>query len=158
MPNVLAAVAIGKHFNVADEKIKAALENYVPSNSRSQLIEKGSNKIILDAYNANPTSMKAAIENFAKMSGDKKILLLGGMAELGNESAAEHKGIINLIKKYNWQAVVLVGGDYNKSDGDFIYFDNSLQAKDWLQHQTLSDTTLLVKGSRSMQMEKILDN
>ena len=77
---------VGKYFNVPDEKIKSALENYTPSNSRSQLIEKDGNKIILDAYNANPSSMKAAIENFAKMDGNKKVLMLGGMMELGTES------------------------------------------------------------------------
>jgi UDP-N-acetylmuramoyl-tripeptide--D-alanyl-D-alanine ligase len=157
LPNVLVAVAVGKYFKVTNEKIKAALENYTPSNSRSQLIEKGSNKIILDAYNANPTSMKAAIENFAKMHGSKKVLLLGGMAELGNESLKEHEGIIALINKFKWDAVVLVGGDYNKIANDFIFFNDSLQAKDWLQHQHFSDTMLLVKGSRSMQMEKVIE-
>ncbi|MFM2326400.1 MAG: hypothetical protein RIR31_602, partial [Bacteroidota bacterium] len=112
LPNVLAAVAIGKYFNVPDEKIVSALEEYAPSNSRSQLIEIGSNKIILDAYNANPSSMKAAIENFAKMEGDQKILLLGGMMELGAESLQEHQSIITLIDSYKWKAVVLVGGNY----------------------------------------------
>jgi UDP-N-acetylmuramoyl-tripeptide--D-alanyl-D-alanine ligase len=157
LPNVLVAVTVGRYFKVIDEKIKSALENYVPSNSRSQLIEKGGNKIILDAYNANPTSMKAAIENFAKMAGNKKVLLLGGMAELGNESLKEHKGIIELINKFKWDAVVLVGGDYNKVANNFIYFNNSSEAKDWLRQQNFSDTTLLVKGSRSMQMEKVLE-
>ncbi|HMG81466.1 MAG TPA: UDP-N-acetylmuramoyl-tripeptide--D-alanyl-D-alanine ligase [Ferruginibacter sp.] len=157
LPNVLVAVAVGKYFKVPDEKIKAALENYTPSNSRSQLIEKGSNKIILDAYNANPTSMKAAIENFAKMNARKKVLLLGGMAELGNESLKEHEGIVALINKYKWDAVVLVGGDYNKIVNNFTYFNNSTEAKDWLQQQKFTDTMLLVKGSRSMQMEKVLE-
>ena len=85
-----------------------------PSNSRSQLIEKGTNKIILDAYNANPSSMKLAIENFAKIHGNNKILMLGAMAELGKESMHEHKVIIDLIKKYKWKNVVLVGGDFSK--------------------------------------------
>src|SRR5436190_43385 len=83
-------------------KIRSAIENYTPSNSRSQLVEKGSNKIILDAYNANPSSMKVAIENFANKNAKDKILLLGAMAELGKESLLEHKGIIDLIKKYSW--------------------------------------------------------
>ena len=100
LPNVLVAVAVGKYFNVPEAKIKMALENYVPSNSRSQLIEKDSNKIILDAYNANPTSMKAAIENIATMQNNNKILLLGGMMELGMESLEEHTAIINLINQY----------------------------------------------------------
>jgi UDP-N-acetylmuramoyl-tripeptide--D-alanyl-D-alanine ligase len=157
LPNVLAAVAIGKYFTVADEKIKMALENYVPSNSRSQLIEKGNNKIILDAYNANPTSMKAAIENFAKMQGSEKILLLGGMMELGEESLQEHQVIINIIDSYTWKAVVLVGGDYKKLQHNYTNFENSLQAKEWLVQQHFNNVQLLIKGSRSMQMEKVLE-
>ncbi len=119
LPNVLVAVAVGKYFNVPDEKIKAALENYTPSNSRSQLIEKDGNKIILDAYNANPTSMKAAIENIAKMNGDK-ILMLGGMMEMGEESLKEHQALIDLINQYQWKDVVLVGGDFNKVNNPYI--------------------------------------
>ena len=156
LPNVLAAVAVGKYFTVTDDKIKAALENYTPSNSRSQLIEKGSNKIILDAYNANPTSMKAAIENFAKMEGDEKVLLLGGMMELGTESLQEHQSIINVIGNYKWKAVVLVGGDYHKLQHPYINFENSLQAREWFYQQQFVHTLFLIKGSRSMQMEKIL--
>ncbi len=157
LPNVLAAVAVGKYFNVPDEAIKSALENYVPSNSRSQLIEVGGNKIILDAYNANPTSMKAAIENFAKMEGADKILLLGGMMELGEESIAEHSAIVNLIDQNTWKAVVLVGGDFDKIKHGYTYFQNSNEAKDWLNQQHFINAKLLVKGSRSMQMEKVLE-
>ena len=158
LPNVLVAVAVGKYFNVSDEAIKNALENYSPSNSRSQLIEKGSNKIILDAYNANPTSMKAAIENFAKMDGADKVLLLGGMMELGDESIAEHEVIIQLIDQYPWKAVVLVGGDFGKINHPYIYFNNSTEARDWLLLQHFQNTKLLAKGSRSMQMEKVLED
>ena len=157
LPNVLLAVAVGKYFDVADDKIKTALESYVPSNSRSQLIEKDGNKIILDAYNANPTSMKAAIENIAKMPGENKILLLGGMMELGEESIAEHKAIIDLISIYQWKNVVLVGGDFDKIKHPFIYFEKSDEAREWLKQQPLHNTILLVKGSRSMQMERVLE-
>lgn len=157
LPNVLAAVAIGKYFDVPDEKIVSALEEYAPSNSRSQLIEIGSNKIILDAYNANPSSMKAAIENFAKMEGDQKILLLGGMMELGAESLQEHQSIITVIDSYKWKAVVLVGGDYNKLQQQYINFENALQAKEWFKQQQFNNSQILIKGSRSMQMEKVLE-
>ncbi len=157
LPNILCAAAIGKHFNVPEEKIKAAIENYAPSNSRSQLLQQGSNTIILDAYNANPSSMKAAIENFAHMQADKKILMLGGMMELGEESIAEHQLLIDLIKKYPWQGVVLVGGDFGKIEHGFTYFTDSVAAKQWFDKQRFSNTHFLVKGSRSMQMEKILD-
>lgn len=156
LPNVLAAVALGKYFNVPDDKIKAALEAYSPSNSRSQRIVKDSNTFILDAYNANPTSMKAAIENFAKMDGSKKVLLLGAMMELGSESIEEHRSIINVIGNYTWEAVVLVGGDYSKITHPYINLSNSAEARDWFLQQHYQNTQLLIKGSRSMQMEKVL--
>ena len=157
LPNVLAAIAVGKYFNVTDEKIKMALENYIPSNSRSQLLHKGTNKIILDAYNANPTSMKAAIENLAKIEGNEKILLLGGMMELGKESIAEHAAIIDLISSYEWKAVVLVGGDFNKINHPYLFFNSSTEANNWLGKQHFENSILLVKGSRCMQMEKVLE-
>ena len=155
--NVLAAVAIGKHFNVPDEKIKTAIENYTPSNSRSQLIKQDTNTIILDAYNANPASMKAAIENFAQMQGTNKILLLGSMMELGEESEKEHAAIVNLINKYNWKDVILVGDNFKNTHHSHTHLDNSTEAKMWLKDQRLENSQLLIKGSRSMQMEKILE-
>lgn len=157
LPNVLCAIAVAQHFNVPPQKVKEALESYSPSNSRSQLIEKGSNKIILDAYNANPTSTKLAIENLAKQPVPKKILMLGGMMELGPESVAEHQNIIDYINQFKWQSVVLVGGDYKQAQHTFTYFDSSSEAATWLADQQLSNTYILIKGSRSMQMEKILD-
>jgi len=158
LPNVLAAVTIGKFFEVAEKKIIAAIENYIPSNSRSQLIEKGTNKIILDAYNANPSSMKVAIENFAKNNAENKILMLGAMAELGKESLQEHEQVIELIKKYSWKEVALVGGDFLKLSHPFLSFENSLMAKEWFAKKDLQNSSILVKGSRSMQMEKVLED
>jgi UDP-N-acetylmuramoyl-tripeptide--D-alanyl-D-alanine ligase len=157
LPNILCAVTIGKHFNVADEKIKYAIERYMPSNSRSQLVENGSNKIILDAYNANPSSMKAAIENFAKIDAPKKVLLLGGMMELGEESRQEHANLVALINSYTWGKVVLVGGDFKYVQHPYLYFGSSAEAAEWLKKQGFENTYLLVKGSRSMQMEKVLE-
>ena len=139
------------------EKIKLAIENYLPSNSRSQMIEKDGNFIVLDAYNANPTSMKAAIENFAKFSSTQKIIILGGMMELGEESIAEHAAIVNLIQQYQWQKVILVGGDFAKIKQPFTYFSNASEAKVWLNSQALTNAFILIKGSRSMAMEKILE-
>jgi UDP-N-acetylmuramoyl-tripeptide--D-alanyl-D-alanine ligase len=156
LPNVLCAVAIGKYFNVPHEKIVTAIENYAPSNSRSQMIEKDGNHIILDAYNANPTSMKAAIENFAKFPSTNKVLMLGGMMELGEESIAEHAGIVTQIKQHSWLNVVLVGGDFGKIEHSFVYFNNALEAKIWFIKQAFSNAYLLIKGSRSMAMETIL--
>jgi len=156
LPNVLVAVTIGRHFGISDETMKKAIEAYTPSNSRSQLIEKGSNKIILDAYNANPSSMKLAIENFSRIQANKKVLLLGAMAELGTESLAEHEAIISLLQENNWEAVALVGGDFKKLKHPFLQFENSLAAKEWLQQQHFENTHFLIKGSRSMQMEKVV--
>ncbi len=157
LPNILAAVCIGKTFRVDDDQIKKSLENYIPSNSRSQLVEKDGNRIILDAYNANPSSMKAAVENFANMPGDKKVLLLGGMMELGNESLYEHENLVNLISKTSWHKVVLVGNDYRNLPRNFIHFNNASEAKDWYKKQELTNAQVLIKGSRSMQMEKVLE-
>ncbi|HQV59777.1 MAG: UDP-N-acetylmuramoyl-tripeptide--D-alanyl-D-alanine ligase [Chitinophagaceae bacterium] len=157
LPNVLLAVAIGKHFTVPDEKIALAIANYTPSNSRSQLVERGTNKIILDAYNANPSSMKLAIENFARFHTSGKVLMLGGMAELGEESLAEHKDIINVIKKDEWSKVVLVGGDFLRVEHPFISFQNAEEAKEWFRKQHFENMHILIKGSRSMKMEKILE-
>jgi len=157
LPNILAAVAVGKHFNVADHKIKEAIENYSPSNSRSQLIERGSNKIILDAYNANPSSMKLAIENFARLHAVNKVVMLGGMAELGEESPDEHKAIVELLKQYEWENVVLVGGDFLKIEHPYLQFQNAEEAKEWLQQQHFENTYFLIKGSRSMKMETVLE-
>ena len=156
LPNILCAIAVGKYFNVPDGKIKAAIENYTPTNSRSQLINLDGNSIILDAYNANPTSMKAAIENFARLDAPKKVMLLGGMMELGDESLGEHQAIVSLIEEFKWEKVVLVGGDFNRFSHPFIYFNNSLEAGDWFKEQGFTNTHLLIKGSRSMQMERIL--
>ena len=156
--NVLSAIAVGRYFKISDAKIRHAIENYVPSNSRSQLIKRNSNTIILDAYNANPSSMRAAIENFARMDASEKILLLGGMMELGKESENEHKEIITLIDKYNWRKVVLVGGSFKEISHAYINFDNALQASDWLKRQHFENVTMLIKGSRSMQMEKVLED
>jgi UDP-N-acetylmuramoyl-tripeptide--D-alanyl-D-alanine ligase len=158
LPNVLCAVAIGIYCKVPEQKIIAAIENYAPSNSRSQLMQLGSNQIILDAYNANPSSMKLAIENFARLSVTGKVLMLGGMMELGEESIAEHEAIAALIGQYDWDHVVLVGGDFSKIKHPYLYFPDALAAKEWFLSQNFKNAYLLVKGSRSMQMEKIIQS
>jgi UDP-N-acetylmuramoyl-tripeptide--D-alanyl-D-alanine ligase len=156
--NLLAAVIIGRHFNIDNEKIKNALENYVPLNSRSQLIMQGTNTIILDAYNANPDSMKAAIDNFAQMQGTNKILMLGSMMELGKESENEHEEIIKIIDGYKWSHVILVGNNFKNIKHSYIHFNEALQARKWLKDKHVQNAHLLIKGSRSMQMEKVIEN
>lgn len=155
--NVLAAASVGKHFDIPAEKIKAAIENYVPNNSRSQLVERNGNKIILDAYNANPTSMAAAIENFAKLHAENKMLFIGGMMEMGEDSEKEHAQVIELISKFPWKEVILVGGDFAKVPHPYRYFTNSEQAAAWWKKHETAGNYLLVKGSRSMKMEKIVE-
>ena len=159
LPNILCALTIGKHFGVPAHKMVEAIEAYAPSNSRSQLINKGSNTIILDAYNANPTSMKVAIENFAKLAGQNKIVMLGAMMELGDHSNEEHLALLQLIASYSFTHVVLVGDDFLAHQNalpQFIYFKNTQDAKAWLAEQNPSNAQLLIKGSRSMQMETVL--
>lgn len=157
LPNVLAAVAVGKYFKVEEAKIRQAIEAYHPSNSRSQMLEKGSNHIILDAYNANPSSMKLAIENFARLQVKDKVLLLGAMAELGADSEAEHKALVELIRQHDWKEVVLVGKGFDNIIHPWQRFPDAAAAAAWLSGQHYSNTHFLVKGSRSMQMEKVLD-
>ena len=156
LPNVLCALAVGLYFQIPDNKMVEAIENYSPSNSRSQLLQVGTNHFILDAYNANPSSMQLAIENFAKLSVPNKVLMLGAMKELGTNSVEEHQTIANLIEQYSFKNVVLVGGDFEKITHPFIYLPNANAAKEWLQEKGFTDTYILVKGSRGIQMEKIL--
>jgi UDP-N-acetylmuramoyl-tripeptide--D-alanyl-D-alanine ligase len=157
LPNILCAVTVGKYFNVPDEKIKSSLENYVPTNSRSQLMEIGTNKVILDAYNANPSSMKVAIENFANIHADKKILVLGGMMELGEASINEHKKLLTLIENYNFFDVILVGGNFEQDHAPYKYFKTSEAATAYIKEQNFQNSYFLVKGSRSTEMEKTLN-
>jgi len=157
LPNVLCAVAIGNHFGVPAEKIQSSIENYTPSNSRSQWINWGTNQVILDAYNANPSSMKVAIENFAQLPGSAKILMLGAMMELGETSVAEHEALLNQIEQYPWEAVVLVGGDFRNLSHPYHYFTNSSEAKEWLRLRNPQNCQILLKGSRSMKMEKVIE-
>jgi|SRR5450631_1334820 len=158
LPNVLAAVTIGNYFNVDPADIKKGIENYIPSNSRSQLMQIGSNTIVLDAYNANPSSMKLAIENFIQFQAPDKVLLLGGMAELGRESMAEHEQILDLIGTYNWKDVVLVGGDFLKIKHPYTVFLSAGDAGKWLASRQFHHTAFLVKGSRSMGMERVIES
>lgn len=157
LPNILCAVTIGKHFGVPDYKIIEAIESYAPSNSRSQLIERGNNKVILDAYNANPSSMKVAIENFAKLKAERKIVMLGGMMELGEDSIAEHQALIELLVALEFKEVVLVGGDFvHAKTANYTYLPNSTDASEWLKQLNPQHAYILVKGSRSMKMEQVI--
>lgn len=156
LPNVLAAVAVGLHFGIATEKIRNAIEGYAPNNSRSQLMERNGHTIILDAYNANPSSMKAAIQNFASGNASSKLLALGAMAELGESTHAEHAALIREIDAHKWTDVVLVGNGFADIDHHYHWFESPEAAGAWLKDRFPVGTNWLIKGSRSMQMEKLL--
>ncbi len=157
-PNIEAAICVGDYFGIAFESIKHAIEAYVPDNARSQLIQKGSNTIILDAYNANPSSMQAAIENFSHQQSENKYMFLGGMMELGEESIAEHQSLVEMIKATNINNVVLVGGDFAHVDHPFTYFPNAAQTAEWIKQNPPANALLLIKGSRGIKMEKLLES
>jgi UDP-N-acetylmuramoyl-tripeptide--D-alanyl-D-alanine ligase len=157
LPNILAAVAVGRHFSVPEDDIVRAIEGYQPTNSRSQMIRtKAGNEVILDAYNANPTSMRAAIENLRAQQHPRKAVLIGGMMELGAEGPAEHAAIIDLLRSEPWALVLLVGGDFGKVDHPYTFLPDAEKAAEWLTRHPLKDSLVLVKGSRSMAMEKVL--
>lgn len=157
--NVLAAITVGLYFNVDALQIKAALENYIPGNNRSQIIKKNNNTIILDAYNANPSSMEASIKNFAKIDAENKVLIIGDMLELGEYTISEHQYIINLVDNLNFKDIILVGNIFCEVCKDFDYkcFKNSLEAKGWLEKNPFLNSTILIKGSRGIKMEEVLD-
>jgi UDP-N-acetylmuramoyl-tripeptide--D-alanyl-D-alanine ligase len=158
--NINAAITIGKYFSVTDTDIKTAIENYIPTNNRSQLIEKNSNHIILDAYNANPSSMNAAITNLIQLDAESKIAILGDMFELGSESIKEHKKIIDLLINETKIETYFVGKDFFecKIEIPHIFFFNSYN--DFLEIfkiKNLHNKTILIKGSRGMALERTLD-
>ena len=157
LPNVLAAVAVGHYFQISIDSIKQALENYRPSNSRSQWLQLGSNKIILDAYNANPSSMKLALENLAAMDRPNKWALLGAMKEMGTSETEEHQALIDLMEQLGLTQVILCGKEYAHCRHSFYWFENALALKEYLLKQPISGATLLLKGSRGSQMELVLD-
>ena len=158
--NIAAAIAIGSYFGVSSEKIKAAIEGYVPEMNRSQVINTKGHKIILDAYNANPTSMMAALENFKQSAGANKLMILGDMFELGTEAENEHQYIASFLEKDPFGKVYLVGANFFKTKtaanhiANFETFDH---LKAHLEQDPLSNSFMLVKGSRGMALERVLD-
>lgn len=155
--NVAAAIAVGRYFGVSDSDIKEALESYQPTNSRSQVIE-GKNHIIMDAYNANPTSMNASVKNFRNICGDNALLILGDMRELGDASEQEHKAILDLLKTSGFRQAFLVGPCFSQfnDNPDYLTFANVDDLVSYLGQHPVKGHTILVKGSHSIQLEKVL--
>lgn len=158
--NIAAAIAIGRYYQIEDTKIKNAIESYVPTNNRSQIIQKNSNKIILDAYNANPSSMKAAIENFVDLDEADKIMILGDMFELGDESLQEHKNIVIWIENSLKIKTFFVGEDFYSNQlpsENSRFFKSFDQLKNYFSDKKTTNKTILIKGSRGMALERIVD-
>jgi UDP-N-acetylmuramoyl-tripeptide--D-alanyl-D-alanine ligase len=158
--NINAAIAIGNYFKVAAIDIKRAIENYIPENNRSQLIQKNGNEIILDAYNANPSSMNAALTNFIQLEQTNKIALLGDMFELGTESPEEHAKIIELLASQSQITTYFVGNDFynNKINQTHLKFFKTFEDfSGFLKSNIPSKSLILIKGSRGMALEKTLD-
>ena len=153
--NILAAVAIGSYFGVNENDIKEAIENYIPTNNRSQIIKKESNTILLDAYNANPSSMEAAINNFAEFDAENKILILGDMLELGSDAAKEHQYIVDLLVNKGFENVYLVGNNFCKSKNKFKIFETVEQCFLFFEENKIRNSTVLIKGSRGIKLEKM---
>ena len=158
--NINAALTIGKYFGVDDLTIKKALENYIPENNRSQLIDKGTNQIILDAYNANPSSMAVAIENFVQLDNANKILILGDMFELGTESQQEHNAIVESLMKQEGLICHFVGKEFylNRIGKVNFHFHETFDAfSEYLKGKTIENSSILIKGSRGMALERTLE-
>jgi UDP-N-acetylmuramoyl-tripeptide--D-alanyl-D-alanine ligase len=150
--NMLAAITIGLNFGVEPEAINHALENYIPNNNRSQLTVTDSNKLIVDAYNANPSSMSAAIENFKVMDVPNKMAILGDMRELGETSLAEHQKVVDLLKECGLSNVWLVGEEFCKTNSVFTKFANVEEVKEEIAKHKPTDQYILIKGSNGIKL------
>jgi len=157
--NILAAITIGLYFKVNKFSINKAIEAYRPKNSRSQILKKGSNTIVLDAYNANPTSLEASIRNFSVIESRKKVLIIGDMLELGKFSKEEHLSIIDFIKLKKFTSVFLVGQEFSEvcNESQWKCFPNSEIAKAWFMQNPIKNAFILIKGSRGIKLENVFD-
>lgn len=155
LQNLLAAVAVGVNFGVGTEAICHALEAYRPTNSRSQYMDTGRNRLIVDAYNANPTSMTAALENFAAIGGSEKMVILGDMRELGVDSREEHQRIVDCVRRMGIGDAWLVGAEFAKTDSSFRKFSDVEEVKEELRMRPLEGRLILVKGSHGTRLYEL---
>ncbi|MCX6279743.1 MAG: UDP-N-acetylmuramoyl-tripeptide--D-alanyl-D-alanine ligase [Bacteroidetes bacterium] len=157
--NILAAACIGQYFGVSTAEIKTAIEGYHPVNNRSQVVNTGKNILILDAYNANPCSMAAALSSFEGSSYPEKTVILGDMLELGSAADEEHRRILESLDMFNFQHVYLVGSVFTRINTrrEFICFHDSDLAKMWFEHHRIENSTILIKGSRGIRLEKVVE-
>lgn len=157
LANILAATCIGHYFNVPRGKIKKGLEQYEPTNNRSQFLNTGRNAVVLDAYNANPSSIEAALRNFANRNDDHKLVILGDMLELGPESDREHHKIVELVEELEL-AAILVGSEFARvAQLRFPTFESAQSALTHLSEQPINGHAILIKGSRGIKLETVLE-
>ncbi|MCD6598715.1 MAG: UDP-N-acetylmuramoyl-tripeptide--D-alanyl-D-alanine ligase, partial [Bacteroidales bacterium] len=158
LENLIASIAVGMHFGLEPKKIKSAVESYIPHNNRSQVFNSRNNTLILDAYNANPTSMEAAIKEFLKLKEPSKILVLGDMLELGGDTYFEHRRIAELIKDQPNVKLILVGENFTKAtEGmDIRTFPEINELIAYFKAHPPVNNTLLLKGSRLIGLEKLI--
>lgn len=157
--NIMTAVALGVYFKVPSAKIKAAIEQYEPTNNRSQLLTKGGNTIFLDAYNANPSSMRAALETLRSVPAKQKIAILGDMLELGAESEREHRDILRYASRLGLDCLVVVGPEFARctsASAGVLHFPDAGAAKAWLDQQVFQDAFILIKASRGIGLERVV--
>ena len=152
LDNMLAAIAIGLHFGVTPQQVCHALENYIPHNNRSQLTETAHNRLIVDAYNANPSSMAAAIENFRLMQVKDKMAILGDMRELGAASGEEHQKVVDLLKNTGIDNVWLVGEEFGKTRTSFRKFHDVEEVKAEIARRRPENHYILIKGSNGIKL------
>ena len=155
--NIAIAIAIGSLFDITPQQIKIAIERYVPTNNRSQIIQKGELKIVLDAYNANPSSMKYSIESFSNINGEYKMVILGDMFELGEYSDIEHQKIVDLLIEHNFDKCCLVGDLFYKTRSPFEKFHSFDNLKNFIKENPIEKGNILIKGSRGMSLERVLE-
>lgn len=159
--NIMAAARVGLHFDIDPLLIQKAVEKYTPTNNRSQYIQQGTNRIILDAYNANPTSMLAALQNFKKINHESKIVILGDMLELGEYALEEHQKIADFVTEQNYDDIFLVGPCFCQVETGTKakkFEKIELLANYLFQQKQMKNNLILIKGSRGIRMEKILNN
>ena len=154
--NLCAAASLGLHFGVEFEKIKHAVENYTPTNMRSQIMQKEGRTLVLDTYNANPSSMTASLHNFKTFEGSKTIVI-GDMLELGEESEKEHQNILDLAKSLDFNQIITVGAQFKKVNHSDEAFNNTAELIEYLSENKISSDNILLKASRGIALEKALD-
>lgn len=154
--NLCAAASLGLHFGISFEKIKQAVENYTPTNMRSQVVKREGRTLVLDTYNANPSSMTASLHNFVTFEGSKTIII-GDMLELGEESEKEHQNILKLARELAFDQIITVGKYFKSVNPSALSFDNTAELIEYLQQNTIHSENILLKGSRGIALEKAIE-